>query len=187
MPRLDHIVTRSGDSGTTSLADGSRVSKGAQRVRTYGAIDELNAIFGLVRCEQLPEQILAQILQIQHELFSLGGELATPANGGQAPQQATIGETLIERLERWIEDARNQLQPTETFILPGGTRAAAVLHLARTVTRRCERELVTLMEAEEVNPHGLRYLNRLSDLCFVWARLCNDQGRADIFWNPELT
>ncbi|PLY04393.1 MAG: ATP:cob(I)alamin adenosyltransferase [Desulfuromonas sp.] len=184
MPKLDQIMTRGGDKGETSLVDGSRVSKATQRVKTYGTVDELNSIFGLVRCEQLPEGLAERIILIQNELFNLGSELATPPDSEFADRIPRLDSSQIERLEGWLEEARAHLQPAESFILPGGTKAAAVLHLARTVTRRCERELVALMTEEAINPSCLGYLNRLSDLCFVWARLSNDCGRADILWQP---
>ncbi len=184
MPKFDRIMTRGGDKGTTSLVDGSRVSKACQRVTTYGTVDELNSVFGLVRCEQLPEGMNDKLLQLQNELFNLGGELATPASSEFAERLPKITQQQIDRLECWLEEARDQLTPMENFVLPGGSRAAATLHLARTVTRRCERELVALMEEEEINPLALRFVNRLSDLCFVWARLSNDCGRGDIFWCP---
>ena len=184
MPKLDQITTRGGDKGQTSLVDGSRVAKCSQRVTTYGTVDELNSVFGLVRCEDLPTDIDSAVLQIQNELFNLGSELATPADSELAGRIPRVRQAQIDQLERWLEEARSGLEPAENFILPGGTRASALLHLARTVTRRCERELVTLMQSETINPLCLSFLNRLSDLCFVWARHCNRQGRADIFWQP---
>ncbi|MCW8859525.1 MAG: cob(I)yrinic acid a,c-diamide adenosyltransferase [Deltaproteobacteria bacterium] len=184
MPKLDEIMTRGGDKGKTSLVDGSRVSKSSQRVKTYGTVDELNSVFGLVRCELLPDQLLEKVLLIQNHLFNLGGELATPIESEFSERLPKIEQSHIDRLEAWLEEARNQLEPAENFVLPGGTRAAAFLHLARTVTRRCERELVTLMETETINRSCLSFLNRLSDLCFVWARLSNDCGKTDILWNP---
>ena len=184
MPKLDQITTRGGDKGQTSLVDGTRVAKCSQRVITYGTVDELNSVFGLVRCEDLPTDINSALLQIQNELFNLGSELATPRSSSFSGRIPRVRQEQIDQLERWLETARDKLEPAENFILPGGTRAAALLHLARTVTRRCERELVTLMESEEINPLCLSFLNRLSDLCFVWARWCNEEGRADIFWQP---
>jgi len=184
MPRLDKIMTRGGDRGQTSLVDGARVSKASQRVKTYGSIDELNSVLGLVRCEELPDGMKSRLLTLQNELFNLGSELATPAGSEFYDRIPHMEQRQIDRLERWLEEAREQLQPAENFVLPGGSRAAATLHLARTVTRRCEREMVSLSELEQINPLCLRFVNRLSDLCFVWARLCNDCGRADIHWRP---
>ncbi|MFO7766471.1 MAG: cob(I)yrinic acid a,c-diamide adenosyltransferase [Pelovirga sp.] len=184
MPKLDQIMTRGGDKGKTSLVDGRRVSKASQRVKTYGTVDELNSVLGLARCEELPPGIKDKLLQLQNELFNLGGELATPADSEQAARIPNVHQGQIDTLERWLEEDREKLIPAQNFVLPGGTRAAAVLHLARTVTRRCERELVSLAEMDDINPLSLGFLNRLSDLCFVWARLCNDGGKADIFWQP---
>lgn len=185
MPKLDAIMTRGGDKGQTGLVDGSRISKASQRVKTYGTVDELNSVFGLVRCEVLPEGLTGKILRLQNELFNLGGELATPTDSEFAERIPRVEQAQIDQLESWLEETRDKLTPADNFVLPGGSRAAAVLHLARTVTRRCERELVALMEAEPVNPLCLKFLNRLSDLCFVWARDCNDAGRSDIFWQPK--
>lgn len=184
MPTLDQIMTRGGDKGQTSLVDGTRVSKAAQRVKTYGTVDELNSVLGLVRCEELPAGIKDKLLQVQNELFNLGGELATPATSEQAARIPNVHQGQIDCLEGWLEEDREKLTPARNFVLPGGSRAAALLHLARTVTRRCERELVALAEVEEINPLCLGFLNRFSDLCFVWARLSNDGGSTDIFWQP---
>ena len=185
MPKLDRITTRGGDKGKTSLADGSRIPKCSQRVNTYGTVDELNSLLGLVRCEDLPDGMSNKLLQLQNELFDLGCELATPADSELAARIPNVRQFQVDLLEHWIEAASRQMEPAENFVLPGGSRAAATLHLARTVTRRCERELVALIESgAEVNPCCLRFLNRLSDLCFVWARLCNETGRADIYWQP---
>lgn len=185
MPKLDKIMTRGGDKGETSLVDGTRVTKSSPRVNAYGTVDELNSILGMVRCEELPEGLNEKILQLQNELFDLGCELATPADSEMANQIPNVRQFQIDLLENWLQETNQQLEPAGTFVLPGGTRASSTLHLARTVTRRCERELVALVTSgEEVNPCCLRFLNRLSDLCFVWARLCNDYGKADIRWQP---
>ena len=185
MPKLDKIMTRGGDKGKTSLVDGTRVAKCSQRVTTYGTVDELNSVLGMVRCEQLPEGLNEKLLQLQNELFDLGCELATPAESELAGKIPNVRQFQIDLLESWLQECNAQLEPAENFVLPGGTRAAATLHLARTVTRRCERELVALLETgAEINPCCLKFINRLSDLCFVWARLCNDYGKADIRWQP---
>lgn len=185
MPKLDKIVTRGGDKGETSLADGSRIAKCSQRVKTYGTVDELNAVLGLVRCEVLPAGLNEKLLQLQNELFDLGCELATPADSERAATIPNVRQFQVDLLEGWVKEATEQLQPAQNFVLPGGTRSAAALHLARTVARRCERELVALIETgAEINPCCLQFLNRLSDLCFVWARLCNDNGKSDITWQP---
>ncbi len=185
MPELDKIVTRSGDSGETSLADGSRVPKCSLRVEAYGTVDELNAVLGLVRCEQLPADLNDKLLQLQNELFDLGCELATPTDSERAESIPTVRQFQVNLLEQWVTEANRLLKPACNFVLPGGTRAAAALHLARTVARRCERQMVSLANSgETVNPCCLKFVNRLSDLCFVWARLCNDNGHDDIFWQP---
>jgi len=124
-------------------------------------------------------------LNIQNELFDLGGELATPADSAEADRIPNVRQYQIDLLESWLEEANSTLQPAKNFVLPGGTRAAAQLHVARTVARRAERELVALVESGvEVNSCCLKFLNRLSDLCFVWARLCNNHGQDDILWQP---
>ena len=183
MSKVDTVMTRGGDRGETSLVDGSRVVKSSQRVNSYGTVDELNSVIGMVRCEKLPDRINEKLLQLQHELFDLGGELATPAGSDVMSRIPTVSQDQVDRLESWLQIVNDQLEQAQSFILPGGSRAAACLHLARTVTRRCERELVALIEIDsEINPFCLKFLNRLSDLFFVWARYCNDCGRADILW-----
>ena len=185
MPEIDKIITRGGDKGETSLVDGSRVAKCSQRVKAYGTADELNSVLGLVRCEELPEGLSEKLLQLQNELFDLGCELATPADSKPADKIPHVRQFQVDLLEQWLEETSRQLEPIHNFVLPGGSRAAATLHLARTVTRRCEREVVALIKTgAKINPCCLRFLTRLSDLCFVWARLCNDQGRTDIHWQP---
>ena len=185
MPKIDQVTTRGGDKGKTSLVDGSRVAKSSLRVRAYGTVDELNSCLGLVRCEMLPEEILKRVLIIQNELFDLGSELATPTDSTEADRVPNIRQYQIDLLEGWLEEANQRLRPAKNFILPGGSRAAAQLHIARTVARRAERELVAFIESgAEVNPCCLKFLNRLSDLCFVWARFCNNRGQDDILWQP---
>ena len=185
MPKLDTIMTRGGDKGETSLVDGTRVAKCSQRVNAYGTVDELYSVLGMVRCEELPEGLNEKLLQLQNELFDLGCELATPAESELAEKIPNVRQFQIDLLEDWLQETNQQLEPAENFVLPGGSRAAATLHLARTVTRRCERELVALVEnGAEINPCCLKFINRLSALCFVWARLCNDYGKADIRWQP---
>jgi len=194
MVKLDRITTGSGDKGTTSLADGSRVPKTNPRVGAYGTVDELNSLLGVVRVEGIPDDIDRELMRIQHDLFDLGADLATPIGGPGEQHLPRLREDQVQRLETLIEAATARLAPAESFVLPGGSRASAFLHLARTVARRAEREVVALLEAESVsrsedatppvNTLCLKYLNRLSDLCFVWARRCNDNGRADVLWQP---
>ena len=194
MVTLDRITTGSGDKGTTTLADGSKVAKTSPRVCAYGTVDEVNCLLGLARQEELLPGMKGALLAIQQDLFDLGGDLATPPSGSAESHVPRLREDQVRRLEDAIATATAQLEPVDSFILPGGSRASATLHLARAVTRRAEREVVGLIEAEAgraapqsasaVNPLCLKYLNRLSDLCFVWARLCNNGGKGDIPWEP---
>lgn len=185
MPTLDRITTGGGDKGETSLVDGSRVAKCSARVCAYGTVDELNSVVGLVRCEDLPEGIHEKLCLIQSQLFDLGSELATPPAAKDKIDGWGISHKQIEQLEAWLQETNQKLQPASTFVLPGGSRGAALCHLARTVTRRTEREVVALQQTEAVEPRCLLYLNRLSDLFFVWARLCNDEGRGDLLWERQ--
>jgi cob(I)alamin adenosyltransferase len=194
MAKLDRITTGTGDQGMTSLADGSRVPKTNPRVGAYGTIDELNSLLGVVRAEGLPDDIDREIISIQHDLFDLGADVASPIGGPGEEHTPRLRHDQVCRLEALIEAATARLAPAESFVLPGGSRASAFLHLARTVARRAERAAVALVEAESagcpegapspVNTLCLKYLNRLSDLCFVWARRCNDNGHADVLWQP---
>lgn len=188
MVKLDQITTGTGDQGVTSLADGQRVAKYSLRVSAYGGVDELNSLLGVVRLEQLPDEIAGELVQIQNDLFDLGSDLATPVDENRKFQVPRIGDGHIERLQSVIASVAERLEPAPSFVLPGGSRASAYLHMARSVARRVEREGWAL--AAEVGAGGpmnlktLTYLNRLSDLCFVWARLCNDCGRGDLLWQP---
>ncbi len=191
MVNLDRITTRTGDGGETSLADGTRVAKNSPRVTAYGTVDELNCLLGLARLENLPESLEEHLGRLQQELFDVGADLASPVRGDDLPsKRPRIGPEHVTRLEEEISRATGQLAPLTSFILPGGTRAAAVLHLARAVARRAERDaLAALQTAGAPGPdphhaHDLVYLNRLSDLLFVWARLCNDGGTRDVLWRP---
>ncbi len=166
------IYTKKGDRGETGLLGGSRVPKDHQRICTYGVLDELNACLGLMLAENIPEEPLrAEWLRIQAELFQLGAELATPA--GKSPGIRLVDAGLIEQLERAIDQMEERLTPLKSFILPGGSRLAALAHLARTVSRRAERELVTLSHLETIRREALEYMNRLSDYLFVAARYAN--------------
>jgi len=187
MVKLDRITTGGGDKGQTSLVDGSRVPKQSARVEAYGSVDELNSLFGLVLLEPLPEGVGPEIERIQNDLFDLGADLANPVGGPAGSGALRITENHVKRLEAEVERVTAILEPLTSFVLPGGTRAASWLHLARSVARRVERQAWRLVEQEgtdAVNPLALTYLNRLSDLCFVWARLANDGGRADRLWKP---
>lgn len=173
--RLSKIVTRTGDDGTTGLADGSRVRKDSARIHAMGSVDELNSQLGVLLAETLPQEIRDLLLQVQNDLFDLGAALAYPP--------ATFGEEKLARLDKAIEKHNAALPPLKEFILPGGARPAALCHVARTVARRAERDLVALMQNEGVTQHGLPYLNRLSDLLFVLSRVLNRAaGEAEPLW-----
>jgi cob(I)alamin adenosyltransferase len=206
MVYLNRIYTKTGDDGQTGLGDGSRVPKTHPRIAAYGAVDELNAVLGLALSQGVPEQIGQHLQSIQNDLFDVGADLCVPESiedeeehlhhhddfDGEhsSDEPVTKIEPLrvqaeqAEQLEHWIDAAVEQLAPLTSFILPGGTAAAAALHMARTVCRRAEIEVLQLAEFEDVNQYVNIYLNRLSDLLFVWARLCNDCGRGDILWIP---
>lgn len=182
MVRLDKIVTKAGDGGKTRLATGEPVSKASARVEAYGAVDETNSVIGVARLHTTGDFVLDPMLdRVQHDLFDLGADLATPDGKTEALR---ITGAQVSRLEREVELLNEELAPLTSFVLPGGARAAAHLHLARTVARRAERAIVALSESELVSPEAIRYANRLSDLLFVAARWANDKGRADILWQP---
>jgi cob(I)alamin adenosyltransferase len=183
MVRLTRIYTRGGDAGETSLGDGARVPKHALRVAAYGTVDEANAAIGIARlhADAESEEMLGRI---QNDLFDLGADLCTPEGGRRAAGALRIVPAQTERLEREIDAINAALAPLDSFILPGGTAAAAHLHLARTVVRRAERLVSELARAEGVNPEALKYLNRLSDHLFVLGRRLNDSGARDVVWRP---
>jgi cob(I)alamin adenosyltransferase len=197
MVRLTRIYTRGGDKGETSLGDGSRVAKQALRVEAFGTVDEANAAIGLTRLHIGPgggadPEADAMLARIQNDLFDLGADLCTPEDGpprstSRAAGALRIVAAQVERLEREIDAMNEKLRPLDSFILPGGTPAAAYLHLARTVTRRAERLACALAAAERVNPEAVKYLNRLSDHLFVLGRRLNDNGAADVLWRPGAT
>jgi cob(I)alamin adenosyltransferase len=177
------IYTKTGDTGQTGLFGGARVSKASLRVEGYGEVDELNSVLGLARAEGLVPTHDALLHDVQTQLFNLGAELATAEDTKASLGIALIGDDEIAALERAIDAAEEPLAPLKTFVLPGGTRAAAFLHLARTVCRRAERRVVALAEHERVRPELVRYLNRLSDALFVLARAANHHaGVADVPW-----
>ncbi|RNF84169.1 cob(I)yrinic acid a,c-diamide adenosyltransferase [Montanilutibacter psychrotolerans] len=180
--RLSKIYTRTGDDGTTGLGDGSRVGKDSLRVDAYGTVDEANSCIGMVLACELPEAAagIAELLtSVQHQLFDLGGELCIPGH-------AAIFDADVERLEQQLDAFNAPLPPLKDFILPGGGEAAARCHVARTVVRRAERDTVALSRLEPVRPEAVRYLNRLSDLLFVLARvLARADGNGEVLWNHE--
>ena len=177
--RLSKITTRTGDAGETGLGDGARVPKDSPRIQALGDIDELNSALGLVLAEEVPAAVREALGEAQHDLFDLGGELSIPGH------QLLRGEQ-VERLEQQLEAWNADLPALKEFILPGGSRAAAAAHLARTVCRRAERSLVAVGRKEQVGEHARRYLNRLSDLLFVAGRVLNRHaGRDDVQWRHE--
>ena len=177
--RLSKIYTRTGDDGTTGLGDGSRVAKDSARVAAYGTVDEANSCIGVVLACDLPESVRALLVAVQHQLFDLGGELCIPGH-------AAIFDADIDRLEQALDGFNADLPALKDFILPGGGLAAAHCHVARTVCRRAERETVTLARHDAVRPQAVRYLNRLSDLLFVLARvLARHSGHGEVLWNHE--
>jgi cob(I)alamin adenosyltransferase len=177
------IYTKTGDSGETGLFGGARVSKASARVDAYGAIDELNSLLGLVRTEPFDERLDALLSRLQSQLFNLGAELATAPDSKAALGIPLISEAEVQALEAAIDEAEGELPALKTFVLPGGSRAAAHLHVARTVCRRAERKLVLLAQTERVRPEAVRFVNRLSDALFVFARLANQRlGVADVPW-----
>jgi cob(I)alamin adenosyltransferase len=188
MVYLSRIYTRSGDQGDTGLGDGSRVSKDHARVAAYGSVDELNAALGLL-VSQHPQAAEVDLLRtIQNDLFDVGADLCLPQADNEVPgAHLRVRAEQAERLEQAIDRLNAHLTPLTSFILPGGQGPAAWCHLARTVCRRAEREVVTLAHVEKVNPQVLVYLNRLSDLLFVLARVYNNNGRDDILWRPGQT
>ncbi len=177
--RLSKIYTRTGDAGTTGLGNGNRVSKNSLRIHTLGEVDEANAAIGIMLCEELPDDVRVLLTNVQHDLFDLGGEVCIP---GMEMITAKQVEHLEEELDRFNDD----LEPLKDFILPGGTRAAALSHQARTVCRRAERMIVALSQEEAVNDAPRQYLNRLSDLLFVLGRVLNRAGgRGDVLWQKR--
>jgi cob(I)alamin adenosyltransferase len=185
MVYLSRIYTKSGDAGDTGLGDGTRVPKDHARVSAYGEVDELNAVLGLLSayCPECPDRDLLNI--IQNDLFDIGADLCVPPMENETEGKALrIIEAQFTRLENAIDRLNEPLQPLRSFILPGGSPAAGWLHLARTVCRRAERGVVTLMKSEPVNRNVLIYLNRLSDLLFVLSRVANNGGQGDVLWIP---
>jgi cob(I)alamin adenosyltransferase len=174
--RLSKISTRTGDGGETGLGDGARVAKDSVRIAALGEVDELNSAIGLVLAEEVPAEVRAVLEEVQHDLFDLGGELSIPGHSLLADEKVAA---LDQHLEKW----NSELSPLAEFILPGGGRAAAAAHLARTVCRRAERSVVALGRSEPVGEAARKYLNRLSDLLFVAARVLNRAaGRSDVQW-----
>jgi cob(I)alamin adenosyltransferase len=185
MVYLDRIYTKSGDKGQTSLGDGTRVPKTDSRIVAYGTVDELNSLIGIVVAAGPPELVASGLKHIQNDLFDVGADLCVPITSGpEAEGHLRVTPEQVTQLEHWIDGATERLQPLKSFVLPGGTTASAHLHFARTVCRRAEIKVLLLAESTPINPQVTIYLNRLSDLLFVWARLCNDAGESDVLWVP---
>lgn len=179
--RLSRITTRTGDDGTTGLGDGSRTRKDSLRIAAIGDVDELNSTIGLLQAEPLPEPVRAALTDIQHDLFDLGGELCIPGF-------ENLPDARVARLDELLAHYNADLPRLQEFILPGGSRAAAIAHVARTVCRRAERAIVALASAEAVRPACRQYVNRLSDLLFVLARVLNRHaGGSDVMWEKGRT
>ncbi|RDD62221.1 cob(I)yrinic acid a,c-diamide adenosyltransferase [Ferruginivarius sediminum] len=183
MVQLTRIYTRGGDKGKTSLGTGKRVAKHDLRVTAYGTVDETNATIGLARLH-VGAEVDAILTRIQNDLFDVGADLCTPEVENPEFPPLRVVASQVEWLEGEIDRVNADLKPLKTFVLPGGSPAAAYLHLARTVARRAERDITLLAENEPINPEALRYVNRLSDLLFVLARHANDKGDADVLWKP---
>ena len=189
---LNKIYTKTGDDGTTALGTGERVHKFDQRIEAYGTVDEVNSIIGLVTT-QLDESsddnktVLTMLSRIQNDLFDLGADLCTPDKGEKLEYEPLrIVEAQVKRLEKEIDELNQHLDPLRSFILPGGTPAGATLHIARTVSRRAERQMIRLnsQDNEQVGEFALQYINRLSDFLFVASRFINDRGKMDVLWTP---
>lgn len=187
MVYLSKIYTKTGDTGETMLGDGNMVAKTSPRVIAMGAVDELNCCLGLIRNEDLKQDVDQWLETIQNDLFDLGADLCTPEGSGRdasAPEPLRIVESQVSQLENWIDTVNENLSPLMSFILPGGTAASAKLHHARSVCRRAEIAVWQLADSETLNPSLMIYLNRLADLLFVLARQYNDYGQQDVLWKP---
>lgn len=183
MVTLSKIYTRGGDKGQTSLGSGDRVPKHDLRVAAYGTADETNSVIGVVRLHTHGD-LDAMLSRIQNDLFDLGADLCTPEGKERGGSALRTTDAQVERLEIEIDSLNKNLKPLKSFILPGGSAAAAYLHLARCVARRAERLMTELAETQPVNPAAIRYMNRLSDHLFVLARHTNDEGQGDVLWQP---
>ncbi|MBW3543492.1 MAG: cob(I)yrinic acid a,c-diamide adenosyltransferase [Planctomycetes bacterium] len=185
MVYLSRIYTRSGDAGETTLGDGSRVAKTHPRIAAYGGVDELNAVLGVAIAAELPRDFADRLRRVQNDLFDLGADLCVPESPDPAAhQQLRMTAAQVTAVECWIDEVNEKLTPLTSFVLPGGTAAAAHLHQARTVCRRVEIGVLELAGREPINPQVPIYLNRLSDLLFVLARAANAEGPGDVLWKP---
>lgn len=180
MVHLTRIYTRGGDKGETSLGSGTRISKSDERIHAIGEVDEANAAIGFAK-EYTPKSLHALLVRIQNDLFDLGADLCIPE---ESPTALRIIASQVDFLEKEIDQFNQDLEPLTSFILPGGSKASAALHLARTIVRRAERALIKLHQIQPINSEAVKYLNRLSDLLFVLCRHVNDNGRKDVLWVP---
>ena len=190
MVTLNKIYTRTGDKGETVLVGGLKVEKHSLRPDAFGEVDELNSIIGIVRtyiCKDEQSGLNDILEKIQNELFDLGADLATPENSKNSDKILRITSSQVKRLENEIDKFNKDLNELKSFVLPGGSKLSSWLHLARTSTRRAERKITKLASEEGINNEVIIYINRLSDLLFVMARHCNDNGKADILWQPGVT
>jgi cob(I)alamin adenosyltransferase len=189
MVYLSRIYTRTGDKGDTALGDGTRVPKDHPRVAAYGGVDELNAVLGLLLAQSAVSPDLAALIRdVQNDLFDVGADLCVPLPAeAEADKRLRVRPEQATRLEQAIDRYNDGLAPLTSFVLPGGAPVAAWCHLARTVCRRAERDVVTLSRSDPLNPQIVIYLNRLSDLLFVLARVCNGNGQQDVLWVPGKT
>lgn len=188
MVKLNKIYTRTGDAGTTGLGTGERVAKDALRIAAYGTVDETNALIGVARLHTAGDAMVDAMLgRVQNDLFDLGADLCVPDRGEKPEfEPLRVSDAQVIRLEAEIDAMNSELNPLKSFVLPGGSPAAAALHVARTVSRRAEREMVTLASSpdEPVSEAAMKYINRLSDFLFVASRFVNDRGRSDVLWVP---
>ncbi len=186
MPRITKVYTRTGDDGTTALGGGQRVSKSHIRIDAFGEVDELNSCIGVAMASDLDPQLIVQLKQIQNDLFHLGSDLCILEADKAKFNVPQIEQRHIDQLEQWLDRLSESLEPLQNFILPGGVMGAAQLHLARTICRRAERQLVSLKKEEAIGHFTVQYLNRLSDLLFVMARYQNKvSGNEDVLWNSR--
>lgn len=184
---LNRIYTKTGDAGTTALGTGERVPKTSPRIAAYGTVDETNAHIGVARVHLTGQDVDAMLFRVQNDLFDLGADLCVPDRGEKLPYEPLrVSDAQVKRLEDEIDMMNSSLDPLRSFILPGGSAAAAALHVARTVSRRAERMMVELssLPGEPVSAPALKYINRLSDFLFVASRYVNDQGKSDVLWVP---
>lgn len=184
MVYLNRIYTKTGDTGETSLGDGTRVPKTHPRIAAYGGVDELNATLGLVIAHGVPAEMTGLLTHIQNDLFDLGADLCVPEAETPPYPPLRVTAEQVSQLERWIDRFNEPLAALNSFVLPGGTLAAATLHVARTVCRRVELGVIALAATEQLNPQAVIYLNRLSDLLFVLSRAANHNGAGDVLWTP---